>query len=78
MAEKKEALGKREEKRRREKEATCASFFDLTKRAIEVEETNAKAKAKLLAEKIEIMLIDMTNMTLEQKKRCAIIKQRDA
>jgi hypothetical protein len=78
MAEKKEALGKREEKRRREKEATCASFFDLTKRAIEVEETNAKAKAKLLAEKIEIMLIDMTNMTLEQEKRCAIIKQRDA
>jgi hypothetical protein len=78
MAEKKEALGKREEKRHWEKDATCASFFDLTKRTIEVEETNAKAKAKLLADKIEIMLIDMTNMTLEQEKRCAIIKQRDA
>jgi hypothetical protein len=34
MIEKEEAISKREEKRRREKEATCASFFDLTQRAI--------------------------------------------
>jgi ATPase subunit of ABC transporter with duplicated ATPase domains len=55
MAEKEEALAKREEKRCREKKATCASFVNLTKRAIEVIERNTKAKAmeaeaKLLAE----------------------------
>jgi hypothetical protein len=43
-----------EEKQHRDKNATCASFFDLTKRATELEEINAKAKsmeaeAKLLA-----------------------------
>jgi hypothetical protein len=48
----------REGKRCQEKEATCASFFDLTKRAIEVDERNAKAKAmeveaKLLTEERE-------------------------
>jgi hypothetical protein len=40
------------------KEATCATFFDLTNRAIEVKDRNVKAKAmeaeaKLLAEERE-------------------------
>jgi hypothetical protein len=87
MAEKEEALAKRKEKKHRDKEATCASFFDLTKRAIKVEETNAKAKAmeaedKLLAEEREIMFVDMTNMTAEQRawvEKCRVIcRQREA
>jgi hypothetical protein len=56
------------------------------KKAIEVEESMAKAKAieaeaKLMAEEREIMLVDTTNMTEAQKawveKRRAIILQRD-
>jgi hypothetical protein len=86
MYEKEEAVAKRE-KRRGEKEATFASFFDLTKRAIEVEERIAKpmameAETNLLAEERAIMFVDMTNMTSEQKawveKHHAIIQQRKA
>jgi hypothetical protein len=44
MAKKEEALAKMEEKRHRDKNATCAIFFDLTKRATELEERNAKQK----------------------------------
>jgi hypothetical protein len=67
-----EAIAVREEKKRREKEATANAFYDLTKKAIEVEESMAKAKAieaeaKLMAEEREIMLVDTTNMT-EGKK----------
>jgi aspartyl aminopeptidase len=55
MADKEEAIALREEKKRRKKEATCDQFYDLTKKAIEVEESMAKAKAieaeaKLMAE----------------------------
>jgi hypothetical protein len=55
MVEKEESIAKIEEKKRLKKVATCAIFFDLAKRAIEVEESLAKAKAmkaeaKLLAE----------------------------
>jgi hypothetical protein len=86
MVDKEEAIAKREEKRHREKEATRNQFFNLTKKAIEVEESMAKAKAleaeaKLMTEEREIMFIDTTNMTVGQKawveKRRAII-QRDA
>jgi hypothetical protein len=87
MADKEEAIAKREKNRRREKEATCNQFFDQTKKAIDVEESMAKAKAleaeaKLMAKEREIMFIDTTNMTEGQKpwveKRRAIIQQRDA
>jgi hypothetical protein len=44
MANKEESLSKREEKKRREKEATCNQFFDLTKKAIEVEESITSRK----------------------------------
>jgi hypothetical protein len=72
MIDKKEAIAKIEEKKHREKEATCNQFFDLTKKAIEVEESMAKAKAieaeaKMMAEEREIMLVDTTNMTEGQK-----------
>jgi hypothetical protein len=68
MANKEEAIAKREEKKHREKKATCNQFLDLTKKAIEVEKSMAKAKiieaeAKLMAEEREIMLVDTTNMT---------------
>jgi hypothetical protein len=87
MADKDEAIVMIEEKKRREKEATANVFYDLTKKAIEVEESMANAKAieaeaKLMAEEREIMLVDTTNMTEAQKawveKRRAIILQRDA
>jgi hypothetical protein len=86
MADKDEAIVMIEEKKRREKEATANVFYDLTKKAIEVEESMANAKAieaeaKLMAEEREIMLVDTTNMTEAQKawveKRRAIILQRD-
>jgi hypothetical protein len=38
MDKKEESHAKREEKRRQDKNATCASLFDLTKRATELEE----------------------------------------
>jgi hypothetical protein len=87
MADKEEAIAVREEKKRREKEATCNQFFDLTKKAIEVEEIMAKAnaiepEAKLMAEKREIMLVDTTDMMKGQKawveERRAIILQHNA
>jgi hypothetical protein len=87
MADKEEAIAVREENKHREKEATCNQFFDLTKKAIEVKESMTKAKAieakaKLMAEEREIMLMDTTSMTEGQKawveKRHAIILQRDA
>jgi hypothetical protein len=86
MADKDEAIVMIEEKKRRETEATANVFYDLTKKAIEVEESMANAKAieaeaKLMAEEREIMLVDTTNMTEAQKawveKRRAIILQRD-
>jgi hypothetical protein len=68
IADKEEAITKREDKRRREKEATCNKFFDLTKKAIGIEDNMAKAKAleaeaKQMAKEREIMFIDTTNMT---------------
>jgi hypothetical protein len=86
MVDKEKATAKREEKKHREKEATCNQFFDLTKKAFEVEESMAKAKAleantKLMPKEMEIMFIDTTNMTEGQKayveKRHAIIQHRD-
>jgi hypothetical protein len=82
MADEEGAIAKRAEKRRREKGATYNQFFDLTKKAIEVEESMEKAieveesmekakaleaEAKLMAEEREIMFIDTTNMTEGQK-----------
>jgi hypothetical protein len=84
MANKEEAIAVTEEKKLRKKEATTNAFYDLTKKAIEVEESMAKTKAieaeaKLMAEEREIMLVDTTNMTDAQKawveKRRAIILQ---
>jgi hypothetical protein len=39
-----EALAKRDEKRHQEKEAPCASFIELTKSALEIEESNAQKR----------------------------------
>jgi hypothetical protein len=85
MADKGEAIAMREEKKRREKEATVNAFYYLTKKATGVEESMAKAKAieteaTLMAGEREIMLVDTTNMTEGQKawveKRRAFIVQR--
>jgi uncharacterized membrane protein len=62
MAETQEALTKRDEKRRRKKEATTATFIDLTKQAIMVE-----AMAKLLVEENQIMSAGLSIMELEQR-----------
>jgi FtsZ-binding cell division protein ZapB len=72
MFDKDEAIAKREEKMRREKEATCNQLFNLTKKAIEVEESMTKTKtleaeAKLMVKEREIIFIDTTNMMEEQK-----------
>jgi hypothetical protein len=55
MADKEEAIAMRKEKKHREKEVTANAFYDITKKAIEVEESMSKAKvieakAKLMAE----------------------------
>jgi hypothetical protein len=82
MADKEEAIAMRKEKKHREKEATTNAFFNITKKAIEVEESMAKTKeieavTKLMSKKREIMLVDTTNMMEGQKvwveKRRAII-----
>jgi hypothetical protein len=72
MADKEEAIAVREEKKCRKKETTCNVFYDLTKTAIEVEESMSKAKlieveAKLMAEEREIMFVETTNMSEGQK-----------
>jgi hypothetical protein len=86
-ADKEGAITVREEKKHREKEATANAFYDLIKKAIEVEDSMAKAKAieaeaKLMAEEREIMLVNTTNMTEWQKvwveNRRAIILRRGA
>jgi hypothetical protein len=46
MDNKDEVIAVREEKKHRKKEATCNQFFDLTKKAIEVEESWESARPK--------------------------------
>jgi hypothetical protein len=70
IVEKEDALAKGDKKRHREKEATCASFIDLTKRALDIEESIARTKAtradaKLLHEENRIMLPDLSIMVRE-------------
>jgi hypothetical protein len=74
MAKKEDALAKGDKMRHRKKEATCASFIDLTKRALDIEESIActkatRADAKLLHEENRIMLPDLSIMAREQKAR---------
>jgi hypothetical protein len=80
MAEKEEALAKGDEKPRREKEVTCATFIDLTKRAMEIQAI--EAEAKLLAEENRIMFADLSLMDPKQRawfeKKRAIVRQCDA
>jgi hypothetical protein len=54
MAKTQEALAKRDEKRRREKEVTAATFMDLTKQAIVAQKM--EATAKLVVEETESCL----------------------
>jgi hypothetical protein len=85
MAQREDALSKRDKKRRREKEATCASFIDFTKRAFKIEESIARTKAietkaKLLTEENRIILAALSIMKPVQKawfeKMQAIIRER--
>jgi hypothetical protein len=74
MAEKEEALANRDVKRRWEKDATCSRFIDLTKMALDIEESIARTnaidiEAKLLVEENRIMSVDLSIMALEQKAR---------
>jgi hypothetical protein len=80
MVEKDEALAKRDEKRHREKEATCASFMDLRKRTLEIQAI--EVEDKLIADKNRIIFADLSLMEPEQiawfQKKQAIACQRDA
>jgi hypothetical protein len=72
MTEKEEALAKRDEKRHREKETTCGSFIDLTRRDLDIEESIARAKAAeaeatKLAEENQTMLEDLSIPAPERK-----------
>jgi hypothetical protein len=72
MAEKEEALANKDMKRRQEKDATCSRFIDLTKMALDIEESIARTKAidseaKLLAKENWIMLAYLSIMAPEQK-----------
>jgi hypothetical protein len=64
MANMKEAISKREEKKRLKKEATYNQFFDLTNKAIEVEESMTKAKP-IEAEATCNQFFDLTKKTIE-------------
>jgi hypothetical protein len=57
MVDKEEIIAKREEKRHREKEATCAQF-DLTKKAIEVEES---LKTKAIEDEAKLLVVERHN-----------------
>jgi hypothetical protein len=49
MADKEEALAKREEKWRQGKDATCATFIDLTKRALEMWWLGSRTSNRVIA-----------------------------
>jgi hypothetical protein len=85
MAQREDALSKRDKKRHREEEARCASFIDFTKRALKIEESIARrkaieSKAKLLTEENQIILATLSIMNPVQKawfeKMQAIIRER--
>ena len=79
LANSQEAMAKRDEKKRQEKEATAAMYINLTKEAIEVRRMDIEAKrldieamrldaeAKTRAEDNKIMLADFTNMDEDQR-----------
>jgi hypothetical protein len=79
MADKEKDVVKRKEKRRRDKEATCATFIDLTKQSMQVQKN--EANANLLTEESQIMLVDLSLMGAGTKawleKKRTIIFQRD-
>ena len=58
----------REEKKRQEREENAKNFFDLQKKKLEIDETNARSRAMeaeqaLLAEESRIMMADLNTMT---------------
>ena len=70
----------REERKRREREENTKNFFDLQKKKIEIDETNARSRAMeaeqaLLAEESRIMMDDLNNMT-PSKRACHEKKQK--
>ena len=67
IASKETAIALREERRRKEKEAVVSMFVGLSKKAMEIEETNAKARmkeaeAKVMAKERSIMMTDPENI----------------
>jgi hypothetical protein len=86
MPEKEEELANRDEKRHQKNGATYANSTNLTKRALDIEESNGctkaiEAEAKFLAEN-RIMLAELSIMDLVQKawfeKKQVIIPPHDA
>jgi hypothetical protein len=75
----KEANANKDEKRRREKEAPCASFIDLTKRAFEIQAI--EPKDKLFVKENQIMSANLSIMGPVShawfEKKQMIIRERD-
>jgi hypothetical protein len=79
MTESEDAIGKRDEKKRRVKEASTAIYIDLTKHAIEVQRLDAEANSR--AEDNWIMLANLSTTDADQRswfeKKQTEICQRD-
>ena len=63
----------REEKKQREREENAKNFFDLQKKKLEIDETDARSRAMeaeqaLLAEESRIMMSDLNTMGREEAK----------
>ena len=76
----------REEKKRWEREENAKNFFDLQKKKLEIDETNARSRAMeaeqaLLAEESRIMMADLNTMTPRKRgwveKKQKIFMERD-
>ena len=79
LANSQEAMAKRDEKKRLDKETTTAMYVNLTKEAIEARRMDAEAlrldaEAKTRAEDNKIMLADVSNM--DEDQRAWILKKR--
>jgi hypothetical protein len=69
MVKKEEVITEREERQRKEKEATTKSFVDLQLRALEVEEASAKFSLVEAEAKAKLMDVDAKSKVLEAEAK---------
>jgi hypothetical protein len=65
IVKKEETIANREERRRKEKEATSKSFVDLHMRSLEVEDANAKSRLLKAKAKAKLMGVDAKSRLLQ-------------